>query len=137
MNAWLVKPLNLHTLRTQLLRHCKLAEPLPFNPAPPAADTVLDADRPQLSPKMRELFFSTMLQDIDTLNATLQDNDTAAVIRQLHSMAGALGAVQAADLAQTCIDLENRLEGRHMTLDLASDIEAMLGRLSAMLDALA
>ncbi|MEJ1224261.1 response regulator [Pseudomonas sp. CCNWLW56] len=137
MNAWLVKPLNLHMLRTQLLKHCKLAEPLPFSPAPPAADTVHNADRPQLSPKMRDLFLSTMQQDIDTLNATLQGNDTAALARQLHSMAGALGAVQAADLAQTCIDLENRLEGRHMTPDLAGDIEAMLGRLRAMLDALA
>ncbi|PAU61860.1 hybrid sensor histidine kinase/response regulator [Pseudomonas sp. PICF141] len=137
MNAWLVKPLNLHTLRTQLLKHCKLAETAPFSPSPTSPDKAQSADRPQLSPKMRELFFSTMQLDIDALNVSLVNSDAAAMTRQLHSMAGALGAVQAAALAQTCIDLENRLEGQLITPDLVSDIGSMLGRLRAMLDALA
>ncbi|MBV4484748.1 response regulator [Pseudomonas sp. SWRI153] len=137
MNAWLVKPLNLHTLRTQLLKHCSAASPLPLVEPDQPTHIALNPDQPQLSPKMRTLFFSTMQQDIDKVMAALQDKDAAALGRHLHSMAGALGAVQANCLADACVSLENRLEGRPLTQALATEISAMLERLAAMLDAVA
>ncbi|RBJ70917.1 sensor histidine kinase, partial [Pseudomonas sp. MWU12-2534b] len=48
MNAWLVKPLNLATLRVHLERHCKIA--LPATSAAPL----------ELPPDMRELFVTTL-----------------------------------------------------------------------------
>ncbi|AZZ77749.1 hybrid sensor histidine kinase/response regulator [Pseudomonas sp. RU47] len=137
MNAWLVKPLNLHMLRTQLLKHCKVADPLLAVDPDQRAPDVPRPDQPQFSPKMRALFFSTMQQDIDKVTASLQDNDAAALGRHLHSMAGALGAVRADSLADACVSLESRLDGRPLTPALATEIGAMLGRLEAMLDALA
>ncbi|WP_348748184.1 hybrid sensor histidine kinase/response regulator [Pseudomonas rhodesiae] len=137
MNAWLVKPLNLHMLRTQLLKHCKVADPTPaIDPAPYTPDTP-SSDQPQFSPKMRLLFLSTMQQDIDKVRASLQDNDAAALGRHLHCMAGALGAVQVDSLADTCISLERRLHGRPLTPALATEIGAVLERLAAMLNTLA
>ncbi|WP_426201102.1 ATP-binding protein [Pseudomonas sp. TWP3-1] len=137
MNAWLVKPLNLQTLRTQLLKHCKVAETSPA--ADPHRPTHVKPgfDQPQLSAKMRVLFFSTMQQDIDKVTAALQENDAAALGQHLHGMAGALGAVQAGSLADACINLESRLDGHPLTPALATEISAMLERLAAMLDALA
>ncbi|PMZ21892.1 hybrid sensor histidine kinase/response regulator [Pseudomonas sp. FW306-02-F08-AA] len=137
MNAWLVKPLNLHTLRTQLLKHCKAANPLPLVEPDQPAHIAQIPDQPQLSPKMRTLFFSTMQQDIDKVTASLRDSDAAALGRHLHSMAGALGAVQAGSLADACISLESRLEGHPLTPALATEVSALLERLAAMLDALA
>ncbi|VVO58594.1 hybrid sensor histidine kinase/response regulator [Pseudomonas fluorescens] len=132
MNAWLVKPLNLHTLRTQLLKHCKCAQPTPAE-----ADASPPLDQPQLSPKMRVLFFSTLQQDIEKVSTLLQSNDAHALAQHLHSMAGALGAVQATTLADTCVHLESQLQSRVITPALAREISAMLERLTAMLDALA
>jgi len=137
MNAWLVKPLNLHMLRTQLLKHCTVADPLPAVDPDQHAPDIPCTDQPQFSPKMRALFFSTMQQDIGKVTASLQDNDAAALGRHLHSMAGALGAVRADSLANDCVSLESRLDGRPLTPALATEIGAMLGRLAAMLDALA
>ena len=137
MNAWLVKPLNLHTLRTQLLKHCQLVEPALADDAVATQDTPPPLDRPQLSPKMRVLFFSTLQQDIEKVSALLQSNDAPALAQHLHSMAGALGAVQATGLAEACVRLESQLQGRAITPALVREISAMLERLTAMLDALA
>jgi two-component system capsular synthesis sensor histidine kinase RcsC len=83
MNAWMVKPLNLATLRTQLEQHCKIAV------AP-----VIDAP-PPLSAKMRELFVTTLRQDIQTTLAARWMRPTPTASRS-NSTAwqGALGAVQ-------------------------------------------
>jgi two-component system capsular synthesis sensor histidine kinase RcsC len=136
MNAWMVKPLNLHTLRTQLLKHCKIAVPAQAIVADDSLATENPADQIQLSPKMRELFISTMQQDHQTTLAALDSGDASAVARQLHSMAGALGAVQAADMAIAFAELECRLTGLTVTPVLALEVRQKLERLTALLDAL-
>ena len=97
MNAWMVKPLNLATLRAHLEKHCKVA--LPEATAAPI----------QLSPKMRELFVTTLRQDIHTTLTALDSADANRVAQQLHSMAGALGAVQVEAMATAFVELECRL----------------------------
>ncbi|MCF4980069.1 response regulator [Pseudomonas gessardii] len=123
MNAWVVKPLNLATLRAQLEKHCKVAMPALV-------------DTPQLSPKMRELFVSTLRQDVHTTLAALERNDANGVAQHLHSMAGALGAAQAGDMAMAFVELECRLTGLAMTPALALEVRQNLARLTTLLDAL-
>lgn len=136
MNAWIVKPLNLHTLRTQLLKHCKPAVPAPAIVADARLATESSADQVQLSPKMRELFISTMQQDRQTTLAALDNGDASAVARQLHSMAGALGAVQAGAMAIAFAELECRLTGLTVTPALALEVRQKLQRLTDLLNTL-
>ncbi|WP_339495446.1 hybrid sensor histidine kinase/response regulator [Pseudomonas sp. RA_105y_Pfl2_P56] len=136
MNAWLVKPLNLRLLRTQLLKHCRAPRTSYATVSSVALDTQPSDNPPQLSPRMRTLFLSTMQQDIDKTKAALEHNDAAAVAQRLHSMAGALGAVQSDNLSDSCVALENQLAGATLTPALIHETETVLGRLAAMLDAL-
>jgi two-component system capsular synthesis sensor histidine kinase RcsC len=140
MNAWIVKPLSLQTLRAHLVKLCKPAlqtmpacvasETITALPLKPATDTV------QLSPKMRPLFISTMQQDIHRISAALEKRDSLIVGERLHSIAGALGAVQAIDLAQKCAELESSLAHASLDTSLALKVQQILGRLSHVLDAL-
>jgi two-component system, NarL family, capsular synthesis sensor histidine kinase RcsC len=136
MNAWIVKPLNLNTLRTHLLKHCKIAVPTQAIVADDSLATENVADQLQLSPKMRELFISTLQQDRQTTLAALDSGDASAVARQLHSMAGALGAVQAGAMAIAFAELECRLMGLTVTPALALEVRQKLERLTALLNAL-
>lgn len=123
MNAWLVKPLSLATLRAQLEKHCKIILP-----------TV--AEQPSLSPKMRELFVTTLRQDVHTTLAALERSDANGVAQQLHSMAGALGSVQLKTMASAFVELECRLTGMAVTPALALQVRQHLARLNALLDTL-
>ena len=124
MNAWMVKPLNLATLRAHLEKHCKIV--LPATSAAPI----------QLSPKMRELFVTTLRQDIHTTLTALDSSDANRVAQQLHSMAGALGAVQIEAMATTFVELECRLNGMAVTRALDLEVRQALARLSDLLDTL-
>jgi two-component system capsular synthesis sensor histidine kinase RcsC len=124
MNAWIVKPLNLSTLHAHLEKHCKIA-------LPPAIAAPI-----QLSPKMRELFVTTLRQDIHTTLAALDNADVTHVAQQLHSMAGALGAVQIEVMATTFVDLECRLNGMAVTTALDLEVRQNLSRLQDLLDTL-
>ena len=136
MSAWIVKPLNLHTLRTQLLKHCKITVPAPAITTDESLATEGVADQIQLSPKMRELFISTMQQDRQATLAALDSGYASAVARQLHSMAGALGAVQAGAMATAFAELECRLTGLTVTPALALEVRQQLQRLTALLNTL-
>ncbi|MDF9620563.1 response regulator [Pseudomonas entomophila] len=123
MNAWMVKPLNLATLREHLEKHCKVALPAAIAPI-------------QLSPKMRELFVTTLRQDIHTTLTALENADAIRVAQQLHSMAGALGAVQVEAMATTFVDLECRLNGMVVTSALDREVRQNLSQLRDLLDTL-
>ncbi|WP_338490714.1 response regulator [Pseudomonas trivialis] len=129
MNAWIVKPLSLQTLRAQLIKLCQVKPP----PEVPIAAFV---DRVQLSDAMRALFISSMRQDLQRIGAALAQRDVRSLGQLLHAAAGALGAVQALDLAQACIELETALD--HGLLDpvLEDQINAVMQRLSAVLETL-
>lgn len=125
MNAWLVKPLSLQTLRAQLIKLCK-----PTVRAEPAViDTV------QMSDKMRPLFISSVQHDLQRISAALEQRDCRGLAETLHSVAGALGAVQALDLAQACIELESQLAGGRLSTTLELETKQVMTRLSALLGA--
>jgi two-component system capsular synthesis sensor histidine kinase RcsC len=129
MNAWIVKPLSLQTLRAQLLKLCKVKAPLE-----PPAETFDDSM--QLSDKMRPLFISSVQQDLQRIGAALAQRDARTLGQLLHSAAGALGAVQALDLAQACIELESALNRGSLDTSLELKVKAVMQRLSAVLDTL-
>ena len=133
MNAWMVKPLSMHTLHAQLLKYGKGArlKPVVMPDQPPAP--LGGADQVQLSPRMRELFFSTMYEDMHMIQVALDSNDAMALAHQLHSMGGALGSVQSYALADTCSELELQLRERGVTPQLAQDVSDWLERLAALL----
>ena len=125
MNAWLVKPLSLQTLRAQLIKLCK----------PTLRAELLVIDTVQLSDKMRPLFISSVQQDLQRISAALEQRDCRCLAETLHSVAGALGAVQALDLAQACIELESQLAVGRLNAGLELRIKQVIGRLSALLGA--
>ncbi|QOQ76530.1 response regulator [Pseudomonas poae] len=129
MNAWIVKPLSLQTLRAQLAKHCK-GKP-PVEPPPQTFN-----DSVQLSDKMRPLFISSVQQDLQRIGAALAQRDARTLGQLLHSAAGALGAVQALDLAQACIELESALNRGSLDTSLELKVKAVMQRLSAVLDTL-
>ncbi|MCS4251341.1 hybrid sensor histidine kinase/response regulator [Pseudomonas sp. BIGb0164] len=125
MNAWLVKPLSLQTLRAQLIKLCKVAPP-----------TETFDDSVHLSDKMRPLFISSVQQDLQHIGAALEQRDAHRLGQRLHSVAGALGAVQANSLAQACIELESALNRGSLDTALTLKVTAVMQRLSAVLDTL-
>ena len=141
MNAWLVKPLSLKTLRAQLIKLCK---PM-LHSAPSRLDaetlstshTATPTDSVKLSPTMRPLFINTMRQDIELISSALAQQDARAIAERLHSMAGALGAVQASRLASQCVDLEDQLHNAKLDAPITQKVQQVLERLATILDTLA
>lgn len=140
MNAWIVKPLSLQTLRGHLLKLCR---PALQSAAPRVEPDTLTApaatqatDNLQLSEKMRPLFISTMRDDLQLIHCALEQSDGRIVAQRLHSIAGALGAVQAINLAERCTALECRLAGGVVDASLHLEVQQILTRLAAVVDAL-
>ena len=112
MSSWMVKPIELRTLR-QLLRgvarpHAPASpEPKPAMttlllaspPAPASASRQVQAsapatEAPQVPAKYRELFLDTMNADLAKIDAALGRQDVLAVLQTMHRMRGALVMVK-------------------------------------------
>nr|VVN42024.1 hypothetical protein PS652_05494 [Pseudomonas fluorescens] len=85
---------------------------------------------------MRPLFISTMRDDLQLIHCALEQSDGRIVAQRLHSIAGALGAVQAINLAERCTALECRLAGGVVDASLHLEVQQILTRLAAVVDAL-
>ena len=143
MNAWMVKPLSLQALRSHLVRLCRPA--LAEAPSRPQADSLSASpsrspaatDTVQVSDAMRALFITTLREDMQQLRLALEQGDQRRLGERLHSIAGALGAVQSRPLAEQCCALETALAESPLDAALADKLGGVLDRLSAILDALA
>ena len=112
MSSWMVKPIELRTLR-QLLRAAwpRAARPrqsrtqarhddAPACPSPSAsASRQVQAsapatEAPQVPAKYRELFLDTMNADLAKIDAALGRQDVLAVLQTMHRMRGALVMVK-------------------------------------------
>lgn len=135
MNAWMVKPLNLHTLRTQLLQHCELVLPQPFTEVDDAATTPSsDVDTVHVPAAMRKLFITSMRDDLRKIHVALDNADAGVLAQVLHSLGGALCSVQAFALATLCAELECQLAGSHITPQLARKVRQVQTRLETVLN---
>ncbi|MGE8459353.1 MAG: Hpt domain-containing protein, partial [Pseudomonas alloputida] len=99
--------------------------------SPAATETV------QVSDAMRALFITTLREDMQQLRLALEQGDQRRLGERLHSIAGALGAVQSRPLAEQCCALETALAESPLDAALADKLGGVLDRLSAILDALA
>ena len=141
MNAWMVKPLSLQALRSHLLRLCRpvladgpsqaQADTHGTSPPPASRDTV------QVPASMRALFISTLHEDMQQLRLALEQRDHRRLGERLHSVAGALGAVQARALSEQCCALEDAVANSPLDATLRDKLREVLDRLSAILDTLA
>ncbi|WP_153788889.1 hybrid sensor histidine kinase/response regulator [Pseudomonas sp. EMN2] len=141
MNAWLVKPLSLQTLREQLARLCNLSQqdtnPPPLPDIPKATVMSEHADSISLSPVMRPLFISSLQEDLQRVDDALAQGDPKLLGARLHSVAGALGAVQAIDLSEHCALLETELSRAGLNSALELKVRGVMERMTAILKALA
>jgi len=85
---------------------------------------------------MRPLFISSVQQDLLHIGEALEQRDAHRLGQRLHSVAGALGAVQANSLAQACIELESALNRGSLDTALTLKVKTVMQRLSAVLDPL-
>ncbi|MOA57693.1 Hpt domain protein [compost metagenome] len=77
-----------------------------------------------------------MQQDITLIRSALEQQDARTIAERLHSMAGALGAVQASSLANHCIDLEYQLHNTRLDAALTQKVQRALKRLATILSSL-
>ncbi|AYG43801.1 response regulator [Pseudomonas sp. Leaf58] len=135
MNACIVKPLDIQTLRTHLISLCRPAQH--DDPGRAYLETAQaypsNVDIVQLSPAMRELFASTMHDDMQKLRLALEQRNSQRLSELMHSIAGALGAVQDISLANQCCALEIKLADTLLDDDLIESVRALLDKLSRML----
>ena len=134
MNARMVKPMTLQTLWRELVKACEitLSDALFTDAHSPASSAVMPAAVDEsivVSARMRDLFISTMVADIETAYQALVSRDSDALKARLHCIRGALAVVQAHDLAQHCGDLEHRLEGHVLDASVQHQLEALLARI--------
>jgi two-component system capsular synthesis sensor histidine kinase RcsC len=132
MNAWLVKPLNLTTLRQTLAAY------YPHTTRQPAAQLqahtrVEHVDDLEgwmtLSPAMHQLFISTMQEDLAHAEQALQQADTAKLVSYVHRMHGSFATVCATALAAHCNECENALLSEPLNPESADAIRVLLHRL--------
>ncbi|KMN77779.1 hypothetical protein VK98_18215 [Chromobacterium sp. LK11] len=135
MDAWLVKPINLHGLRTALTR---LSPKTLEKPAPQHAQAISIHDDLLVPIAMRELFLRTMRADLEILYAASMARKPHKVATILHRINGALAVVNAQTLMTAGQALEIQLADLYELNDEdVSALEQFHKRLEAALQPLA
>lgn len=132
MNAWLVKPLSLSTLRQTLCAYCPQATQAPASGLESAARAEHTDDLEgwiTLSPAMHRLFISTMQEDLAQAGLALQQGDTSKLVSYVHRMNGSFATVCAVNLAVACNECEIALLRESLNPESAVAIKALLKRL--------
>ena len=132
MNAWLVKPLSLSTLRQTLCAYCPQTTQAPA-PVLESAARAEPADDLEgwitLSPAMHRLFISTLQEDLAQAGLALQQGDTSKLVSYVHRMNGSFATVCAVNLAAACNECEIALLRESLNPESAVAIKALLKRL--------
>ena len=139
MNAWLVKPLNLTTLRQTLSAYCPQTTQVP-SPEPETRASVVQTDDLEgwitLSPAMHQLFITTMLEDLGHIELALQQGNTSALVNYVHRIHGSLATVCGTTLAAACNECEIALLREPLNPESAKAVKALLQRLHAVVSRL-
>ena len=132
MNAWLVKPLSLSTLRQTLCAYCPQTTQAPA-PVLESATRAEPADDLEgwitLSPAMHRLFISTLQEDLTQAGLALQQGDSATLVSYVHRINGSFATVCAVNLAAACNECEIALLRESLNPESAVAIKALLNRL--------
>jgi len=139
MNAWLVKPLSLTTLRQTLSAYCPQTTPAP-SPEPEAQASVVQADDLEgwitLSPAMHQLFIKTMREDLEQVELALQQANTSELVNYVHRIHGSLATLCGTALAAACNECEIALLREPLNPESAKAVKALLQRLHAVVSRL-
>ncbi len=111
MDAWLVKPVPLQTLRASLARLTSLAPEPPAEPAAAPGNAPVDG----LPPNLRELFARTMGQDVEHLRQALDEEDYERIFQLLHRVRGSLAVAGQEALILQVHDLGQSLRQSGLT----------------------
>ncbi|MGE8143782.1 response regulator [Pseudomonas frederiksbergensis] len=130
MNAWIVKPLSIESLRATLLKVCPERTTAP-SPIPDSAQDITDLNH--LSPAMHALFIETMQADLGLARVALDERHGPRLIEQLHRMSGGLGAVRIATLASECFALETQITEEALTPAAIAATDALLRNLGRLM----
>lgn len=148
MNAWLVKPLSLTTLRQTLSTYCHKLPPVasraPEEVEVAEVDEVHGQQAPSddlegwmtLSPAMHRLFITTMQEDLAQAEQALQHANTARLVSYIHRMHGSFATICATTLAAACNECENDLLREPLNATSAAAIKALLQRLHTVVSRL-
>ncbi|CUI32093.1 Sensor kinase protein RcsC [Achromobacter sp. 2789STDY5608621] len=142
MSSWLVKPLKLSLLWSEL--RAQRGGPAVAAPPPSASEAAVAsiaaasaAGAPPLVGKYREVFLQTMNEDLARLERALAAGNLRDLKAVLHRMRGGFGAVQAMALYQQAEAAEARLgAGKRLTDPARGQVTALAGALRAVLAAL-
>ncbi len=132
MTSWLVKPIELRTLRRHLRGRNASASGIATAMAQPLSAPAAGA-LPKASAKFRALFVSTMQGDIQELEQTLAARDLHLLQKALHRIRGALGVVQMAALSRRLEALESALQHEGLNEQTLREAEALAASLRSML----
>ncbi|MBK5541258.1 Hpt domain-containing protein [Pseudomonas sp. TH05] len=105
---------------------------MPLSSPPCAADM----DALLLPVALREVFISTLRADIQRIEIALDTGNTLHAAQCFHSVAGALGVVNALPLARACVELENQLREQRPGSGLELQARQLAQRLTLFLDQL-
>ena len=106
ISGLLLKPVGLEALEATLARHLA---PAPSWAAPGIDPASASRRAEQRRAQMRPLFVTTASADIAAIIDARAQQHAAAMIRHLHSLAGALLMMDERDSAQACVSLEQAL----------------------------
>ena len=112
--------------------HSERLLPMPL-PSPPCA---VDMDTLLLPVALREVFIRTLRADIQRIDAALDQSNTLHAAQCFHSVAGAMGVVNALPLARACVELETRLREHRPSSPLRLQARQLAQRLTLFLDGL-
>lgn len=132
MTAWIVKPLSLKLLSQTLLEHGGRSTVTPDKPSIEAPEEQAHQDLDgwiSLSPAMRDLFITTMQEDLSCVQQGLEQQDAECVVRHLHRMSGSLATVCASHLSAACNALETSLHSHSLDAARIAQVQALLRRL--------
>ncbi|WP_223283318.1 hybrid sensor histidine kinase/response regulator [Achromobacter xylosoxidans] len=131
MTSWLVKPIELRTLRRHLQHRNAGASGIATAMTrllPAAASTP-----PPASIKFRALFITTMQDDLEQLEQTLAAGDLHLLQKTLHRIRGAVGVVHMTALTRRLEALEAALHNEGLNAVTFSEAQALAGALRRML----
>lgn len=133
MDAWLVKPIELRTLVEILRKHTRHDH----NQSEVNDDRDYRHVEPNVLDKHRDIFLSTMAQDLRQLEQGMADNDADRVATALHRMRAALALAQHRELAAKMAVLELHMQTQGLDEQGQASMPAIVAEIRQVLHSIA
>lgn len=137
MNAWLTKPILLHTLNDCLrkITNDRTFRVIKTESRNPLISQAYTQDFLSLPESMRALLFSSMTEDINAIREAMERKDSYETLCLLHRIRGALSVAGIPSLVADCREIEAAL-AQGVAISSVPGLKVLLGRLHTLLDLL-